>query len=193
MANFNVVARLTANVSDFKRGMQGATASMRNFQKETGSMTQRIGRTLQGIGAGMTAGVTVPIMAAAAGSVKAFSDMETAMRGVSKTTDLTESEFAGMQSEIIAMSREMPVAATEIAGVAETAGQLGIEKGNILDFSESMVMLGTSTNMSSEEAATALARLANITGMPQTEFDRLGSTVVALGKQHCPTAEKLAA
>jgi len=193
MANFNLIANLRANVSNFTRGMAKARSSMDTFKQTTEGMTQRVGQALQGIGAGMTAGVTVPIMAAAAGSVKAFSDMETAMRGVSKTTELTESEFAGMQSEILAMSREMPVAATEIAGVAETAGQLGIEKGNILDFSESMVMLGTSTNMSSQEAATALARLANITGMPQSEFDRLGSVVVSLGKDSCPTATKLAA
>lgn len=193
MSNFDLVATLKANVSDFTRGMKDAQNAMQNFSDESKKMSQRIGGVMQNVGKAMTVAVTLPIIAGAAGSVKAFSDMETAMRGVSKTTDLTETEFEAMQKAILNMSREMPVAATEIASVAEVAGQLGIEKDNLLDFTETMVMLGTSTNMSSEEAATALARLANITGMPQTEFDRLGSTVVDLGRRSCPVVEKSAA
>src|SRR5690606_8832413 len=108
-------------------------------------------------------------------------DFETAFAGVRKTVDATESEFAELETGIREMAKEIPVAATEIAGVAEAAGQLGIEKENILEFTRTMVDLGVATNMSSDQAATSLARLANITQMPQSEFDRLGSTIVELG------------
>src|SRR5699024_7870966 len=157
----------------------------------TGSTMQNVGTTMAGIGKAMTIGLTAPIIAGAGASVKAFADFETAMRGVSKTTDLTGAEFDKMSSDILKMSRTMPVAATEIAGVTEAAGQLGIKKEYLLGFTETMVKLGTSTNMSSEEAANALARLANITQMPQDKFENLGSTVVALGNNMATTESEI--
>lgn len=136
-----------------------------------------------------TAGTAIAAMGAYA--TKTSIDFESAFAGVRKTVDATEKQFAELEKGIRNMTKKMPQSASEIAAVAEAAGQLGIETKNILGFTETMVMLGDATNMTSEQAATALARLANITRMPQSEFDRLGSTIVVLGNNLATTEAEI--
>ena len=63
------------------------------------------------------------------------------------------------------MTREIPSSASDIAGVMEIAGQLGIATESLTEFTETMINLGVSTNLSAEEAATNLAKFANIVNM----------------------------
>lgn len=116
---------------------------------------------------------------------------ESAFAGVEKTVDATDAELQQFRSGIREMSTEIPQAAADIASVAEAAGQLGIKNEYLLSFTETMSNLGVATNMSAEEAATSLARLANITQMPQENFDRLGSTIVALGNNLATTESEI--
>ena len=118
-------------------------------------------------------------------------DFESAMTGVAKTTDLTDEELADMSDAIKAMSTEIPATTTDIAAVAEAAGQLGIQKDALLDFTRVMTMLGTATNMTAEDAATALARFANITGMSADNYDRLGAVIVDLGNNFATTESEI--
>lgn len=122
---------------------------------------------------------------------QASMDFESAMTGVAKTTDLTDEELADMSDAIKAMSTEIPATTTDIAAVAEAAGQLGIQKDALLDFTRVMTMLGTATNMTAEDAATALARFANITGMSADNYDRLGAVIVDLGNNFATTESEI--
>ncbi|MDK2587540.1 phage tail tape measure protein, partial [Romboutsia sedimentorum] len=160
----------------------------------------RVGNSLKNVGNGIrSAGYSIlpftyAIGAAGAGSSKVALDIESAFAGVRKTMDTSglsaeqaDKKFDGLKSSIMEMSKRMPTSAVEIAKVAENAGQLGIESDKVLGFTETMVKLGDTTNLSAEEASTALSKLANITGMPQENFDRLGSTIVALGNNMATT------
>ena len=131
------------------------------------------------------------VIAGGAASLKASISFESAFAGVKKTVNATDKELNIMRKDILNMSKEMPTSANEIAGVAEAAGQLGIKTKNIAGFSKTMVMLGDSTNMSADTAATSLARLANITRMPQTQFGRLGSVIVDLGNNLATTEQEI--
>lgn len=118
---------------------------------------------------------------------------ESAMAGVAKTTDLAGEDLEEMGQAILDLTKTMPVSATQFAGIVEVAGQLGIEKENLLAFSKVMANLGVATNMTADEAATMLAQFTAITGMERTSeaFDSLGATVVALGNNFATTESKI--
>ena len=99
--------------------------------------------------------------------------------------------LAAISAGIKQMSTEIPATTTEIAAVAEAAGQLGIATGDVLSFSRVMLDLGESTNMSADEAATALARFANITGTSAADYERLGSVIVGLGNNFATTEAEI--
>lgn len=160
--------------------------------RELSGFGDKVNRTWAGIGKASRIGGAA-VAGAGVAAVKSAIDFESAFAGVRKTVDATEKQYKQLSDGIRRMSREIPVAANEIAGIAEAAGQLGIQRKNILGFTRVMADLGVATNLSGDEAATTLARLANITQMSQGDFDRLGSTIVALGNNLATTESEIAA
>ena len=118
-------------------------------------------------------------------------EFESAMTGVSKTTDMSASELQAMSEAVMKLSTEIPGTTTELANVMEVAGQLGISKDNLLDFSTVMSQLATATTMTADEAATMLAQFANITQMDPSQYSNLASAVVDLGNNYATTEQKI--
>lgn len=185
----------------FQREIIKTESQLKHFEKqlkETGLTAEQLGKKFQDVGKKLTdvgkklsLKVTAPIAGLGTVATKSAIDFESAFAGVRKTVDATEEEFAALSQGIRDMAKEIPASAVEIAGVAEAAGQLGIANEHILSFTRTMIDLGESTNMSAETAATNLARLANITQMSQADFDKLGSTIVALGNNLATTEAEI--
>ncbi|EGO7983603.1 phage tail tape measure protein [Enterococcus faecalis] len=174
----------------------GATGAIYNASEKMISSGQK----MEKVGGALTKGITLPILAGAAAVTTAAVKWESDFAGVKKTNDeVVDStgkvvySYKDLENGLRGLAKELPSSHTEIANVAEAAGQLGIKTKNVVGFTKTMIDLGESTNMSAEEAATALARLANITGMPQTEFDKLGSVIVDLGNNFATTESEITA
>lgn len=174
----------------------GATGAIYNASEKMISSGQK----MEKVGGALTKGITLPILAGAAAVTTAAVKWKSDFAGVKKTNDeVVDStgkvvySYKDLENGLRGLAKELPSSHTEIANVAEAAGQLGIKTKNVVGFTKTMIDLGESTNMSAEEAATALARLANITGMPQTEFDKLGSVIVDLGNNFATTESEITA
>ncbi len=181
MSDYSVKAVFSAEDRGFTKAFQNAGLAAEKLSMTTGKRLGEIGKSFANVGKMATVGLSLPIALGFRKAVKSSSDFETAMTGVRKTTEFTDSEFAKITKSIRGMSKVLPAGTTEIAKVAEAAGQLGIKKEKLLDFTKVMLDLGYSTNLSAETGAVALSRFANITQMSQDDFSRLGSTIVDLG------------
>jgi TP901 family phage tail tape measure protein len=131
--------------------------------------------------------MSAPALAFTAFGIKEAIAFESAFAGVRKTVDATDEQFAKLKKTITSMSERLPQSANEIAKVMEMAGQLGIGINDIEKFSETMIKLGDSTNLASDEAAKLLAQYTNITNMDKSNIDRLASTIVDLGNNTATT------
>ena len=165
--------------------------------KTLGDRIDRSGAAMGRAGSALTP-LSLGVAALGVGALKAAIDFESSFAGVIKTVDDATDSMGrltpvgeALKQSFRDLALEIPISANELAGIGEVAGQLGIETQNIAGFTETMAKLGVTTNLSAEEAATSLARLANVTGLPQTEFERLGSTVVALGNNLATTESEI--
>lgn len=183
-------AQITANVSGFSQGVDKASKDIERLERTVSERLDKVGDQFIGIGKKASV-LSAGIAALTVGAAKSAIDFESAFTGVQKTVDATEEGYAALSRGIRQLAKEIPATTTEISAVAEAAGQLGIQTENVLSFTRTMIDLGEATNLSSDQAATSFARLANIMQTNQENFGRLGSTVVDLGNNFATTESEI--
>ena len=158
-----------------------------------GEGTEKVGQNLKV--------VSTAAAGALAGAGTAAVQFESAFAGVKKTSDEVFDtngkcvySYQQLEDGIRSMAKEIPASTTEISEVAEAAGQLGIKTQDVLGFTRVMIDMGNSTNLSAEDAATSIAKFANITGLAadtsmsaDEKYKKMGSTIVDLGNNYATT------
>ena len=152
-----------------------------------GKKASSTGKALTGAGKSLSKTVTTPIVAMGTAAIKASLDFESSFTSVRKTVDATEAEFDALASATKTMSTQVAASTTEINETMAIAGQLGIQNDYLVDFTRTMIDLGNSTNIVAGDAASTLAKFANITSMDQAQFGNLGATLVDLGNSFATT------
>ena len=185
----NELTNAEVKLENYKNKIKDIENQLNNTGKkieEFGTKVENIGNKIEGAGKKLSA-FSIATGSALVGCAKSAIDFEDAFTGVEKTVDGTEEQMAELKQGIRDMAKEIPSTTTEISAVAEAAGQLGIKTEDILSFTRVMIDLGNSTNVSAEEAASSLAKFANVTKMSAKDYDKLGSTIVALGNNFATT------
>lgn len=171
--------------------IEEATRSALTQTKSFGDQLKDLSTKSFAAGTTLTAALTAPLAGAAAVSVKAAMDFESAFAGVRKTVGGTPEQLDEVNKQFREMARVTPVSAVGLAKIGEMAGQLGVHRDTIAGFTKTIVDISVATHLTAEEAGSSFARLANVMKMPQEQFSNLGSAVVALGNFGASTEQEM--
>ena len=191
MADRSVKVTLSAQVAGYVAGMEQAANATRAAGSATEKLAQQqqafetMGRAAMVSGGAMAAGLAL--------SAKAAIDWDSAWAGVTKTVDGTPEQLAAVEAGLRGLTAVLPASHTEIAAVAEAAGQLGIATPNVVDFTRTMIDLGETTNLTANDAAMQLARFMTVMGTSQSAVSGLGSALVDLGNNYATTEAEIMA
>lgn len=212
-----LVVRIMGDASEFEATINGISSKLAELERQqsggnrsrlaenTSRDWEKTGKTLKQVGEGVDT-LTKPIQYASvalatggAAAAKFAVDFEDNFAAVKKTVEGTPEELAKIKQEIIDMSTvgvnghsAIPQTTAELTELAAAGGQLGIQTENISEFTETMAMLGSATNLYGEQGAQTVARFMNVTNTSQDEIANLGSAVVDLGNNFATTEAEIA-
>ncbi|WP_253303072.1 phage tail tape measure protein [Wolbachia endosymbiont of Phyllotreta cruciferae] len=122
---------------------------------------------------------TIGLGLSLAAPIKVAIDFESAMADVKKVVNFKDgtNEAEEFAQKLKKLSREIPLSASELAQIAASGGQLGINKGKLLEFTTTVAKMATAFDMSAEQAGDSIAKLANIYGIAVEKMEEVGDVI----------------
>lgn len=189
----DLIYRMRVDTEQAKKEWAKTGQSVRGFYAELRKLEQQqqaVDDAMTGLGVGMVAsGAAIGLGLGLA--AKAAIEWESAWTGVVKVVQGTPEQLAALEGELRNLATTLPQTHKEIAGVAAAAGQLGVARKDIAQFTEVMVAMGVTTDLASEEAAMSMARMMNIMQTAPADVERLGSAIVGLGNSGASTEAEI--
>ena len=112
---------------------------------------------------------------------------ESSFAGVKKVTNGTKEDFEKLEKQIRQTALEKPISASQLASIYQMGSQLGIAKNDLKDFSDTIIDLAKTSNLTEEAGATLIAQYANVTKLPAEDYRKFASTLSYLGSTTATT------
>lgn len=148
-------------------------------------------------GTAMTVGITTPLMAVGTASVNMASDFETSMAKVATiaNTDTSKGGVAleTLEQQIMDLSKQTGISASEIAGNVYDAISAGQETGDAVNFVKNATKLAKAGFTSSGSALDILTTAMNAYGMSADEVTHVSDVLITTQNLGKTTVDQLAA
>ena len=191
MANFDVVARLSADIGNFQSGMQQAASAVSELQSSTGNAMQKIGSTMQGVGKGLTAAVTAPILGIGAATVNLGIGFDDSMRRVQAISGATGDELQGLEDIAREMGATTRYSASEAANGLEYMALAGWDTEQMISALPGVLNLAAAGGMDLARASDIVTDSMSMFGMEATEATRAADVFAAAQSKSNTNTEQL--
>lgn len=175
---------MATNRSDLEVRVSGRDDLSPQFDR----IESRLIRFVGAVGASIAAIriTTAPVLAAV--------ELERELANVRKTTNFSANEMERLNAELLTLSTRIDVSAKDLAKIAAAAGQQGLGRegvAGIVAFTESVSRMSSVLDITAEQAAEDIGKIANIFKTPLREIEQAVSTFNEVSNNSTAKGEEL--
>lgn len=168
MAGFSDLAiKITANISEFEKGLQ-----------KVGTSTDKLGKKMQSIGKSMSTYLTVPLVGAGAVGVKSFMDLEEGLAKVGTMLNGTGKSMDDLKKETKDLSGQFATSQVEITEATYQAISAGVEATETQDFLTVALKASKGGFTDVTTAVDGLTSILNAYGLETSETEKIANQML---------------
>ena len=173
-------AKVEAQVRAKALARRAANEAHNNAQQDYHNATENLQNTWY-----FAKDVAAPFIAA----TKSAMQFQSAMADVRKVVDFdTPEQFKEMGSDILRLTRTLPMAAEDLAKIVAAGGQSGIARGDLLAFAESAAKMGVAFDITADQAGEMMAKWRTAFKLSQDDVVKLADQINYLGNTTAASA-----
>lgn len=179
----NQVTGFDKKIGGVQKTLDGTGKSFQQLGSNARYALYDVSTTLAATGAGLLALAAAPLAVATA--------WERDFAQVVRTTGVVGSEVQALRNDLVDLAQTMPVAFGDLSAIATLAGQLGVAKDRVADFTRVTAQFSAVTDLTVEAAATAFGRLDALLPDVQGNYEALGSAIAKVGVESVATESQI--
>lgn len=126
-----------------------------------------------------------------AAAFKVAIDFESDFAQVARTSGETGQSLADLRKGFVDLASSMPTSFSDLADIGSLGAQLNIAGKDLTSFTGTVARLTTASDLTTEAAGTAIARIAQLTGVGSKDYERLGSAIALVGVKSIATESQI--
>lgn len=168
---------ISVDKSVFDKGLRQAESQAKRTKETIDKRFGRIGKRMEGVGRTVTLGLTLPIVAAGFGILRAAGNFEAGMTRVEALTEATTEEMAKLTEQAKELGATTKFSATQAAGGMEFLAKAGFEVLEIADAIGPSLELAAAGNVDLATSADIASNILQAFGLEASEMGRIADVM----------------